>query len=224
MKQSDISAPTKPRRAQPASRTNNRISRLQAPVKPDINSFQGVIWKSASLETDQDIAVQIYEPGQGDKVALLENWREIFKSAQPALDKSRLRKRKTREVPMEDVSFADGEFPCDDDDQFRDSSDQLSGDMSGDDRTESGDAGDASNTTPEFVAPKDAARPVVVIPTRRGHKRKAEMPPEEVLKDNPGDGATKTRAKRVASKKSDGEASVTSTSSGPVRRSTRHKK
>lgn len=221
---SDTSAATKPCRGQAAPRTNNRIPRPQPPVKPDISSFQGVIWKSASLERDQDIAVQIYEPGHGDKVALFENWREIFKSAQPALDKSRLRKRKTREVPMEDVSFADDEFPCDDDDQRRDSSDDMSDVLSGDDKTESGDAGDASNTTPEFVPPKDAPRSTVVVPTKRGRKRKAEVPPEEGNKDNPDDGSTKTRAKRVASKKSDGEASVRSTSSGPVRRSARQKK
>lgn len=220
----DTSNPKKSRQAQPASRTNNRISRPRAPAKPDISSFQGVVWKTPGLERDQDVAVQIYEPGDGVKVSLLENWREIFKSAQPMLDKSQLRMRKTREVPMEDVSFADDEFPCDDDDQRRDSSDPMSDVLSGEDKTESADAGDASNTTPEFVPPKDAPRSVVVVPTKRGRKRKAEVPPEEANKDNSADGTPKTRAKRIASKKSDGEGGASSTSSGLVRRSARQKK
>lgn len=216
---------TKTHRAQPASRTNNRVLRPQSSVKPDITSFQGVVWKTTSLEKDQDVAVQIYEPGHGDKVALLENWREIFKSAQPVLDKSRLRKRQAREVPLEDVSFAGDEFPCDDDDQHRDSSDRMSDVVSLDNITESGDAGDASNTTPELVqSPKGAPRPMVVVPTKRGRKRKAEVPPEEANEDSPGGGSRKERSKRAASKKSDGEMSITSTSSGPVRRSTRQKK
>lgn len=212
---------TKTRRTHPGPHRNKRTSRPHAP-KPDVTSFQGVIWKTANLERDQDIAIQIYEPGHGGKVALLENWREIFKSVQPALDKSRLRKRKAMvEIPVEEVSFAE-EFPCDGDDRF-DSSDQSS-DV--DHMDESGDVGDASNTTPELgQSPKTGPSPMVVVPVKRGRKRKAEAPPEELDKDNPGrrGGVTKTRARCVASEKREG-ANAASTSSAPVRRSTRQKK
>lgn len=217
------SAATKSRRAHPASREDNRLARPQSSVQPDIASFQGVIWKTAGMEKDQDVAIQIYEPGHGDKVALLENWREVFKSAQPALDKSRLRKRKPSVMELEDASFADDEFPRNiderEEEKQHDSSDRMS------DITENGDAGNASNTTPELVqSPKAAPQPMVVVPIKRGLKRKAEVPPDEVNKENPGGGSAKTKSKRGRPKKSDGKASITSASSGPVRRSTRQKK
>ena len=198
-------------------RANKRTPRTQSSIKPDITSFQGVIWKTSSLERDQDIAVQIYEPGACEQVALLKNWREIFKSAQPALDKSRLRKRKAEEMHEPDPALADDEFPCEDDD---DSSDVMSDIVSLDNITENGDAGDASNTTPELPqSPKSEPNLSVVIPVKAGRKRKAEaeFPPET----NKKQGETTPRAKRVASKRDDGR---TSASSGPVRRSTRQKK
>lgn len=212
------SAATKSRRAHPASRKKTRVARPQSSVQPDLASFQGVIWKTTGLEKDQDVAIQIYEPGHGDKVALLENWREVFKSAHPALDKSRLRKRKPRGMPLEDAFFADDEFSRnidereEEEEQQHDSSDRMS------DITENGDAGNASNTTLELVqSPKAAPQPMVVVPIKRGRKRKAEVPPDEVNKDNPGGGSAKTTSKR-------GKASITSASSGPVRRSTRQTK
>lgn len=223
------SAATKSRRAHPAPQRNNGV-RPQSTVQPDVTSFQGVIWKTDGLEKDQDVAIQIYEPGHGEKVALLENWREVFKSAQPALDKSRLRKRKPRGMSLEDASFADDEFSRGIDErelevveeQQHDSSDRMS------DITENGDAGNASNTTPEPVqSPKPAPQPMVVVPIKRGRKRKAEVPPDEVDKDNPG-GET-AKPKRGRPKKGEGKASTISSSaksasSGPVRRSPRQKK
>lgn len=230
VKQSGAAAkePTKSRRTQSAApRSNNRVPRPQSSIKPDITSFQGVVWKTASLERDQDIAVQIYEPGHGDKVALLEDWREIFKSAQPALDKSRLRKRKAREMREPGSSLVDDGFPCDgdDDDQRQDSSDQMSHAVSLDNMTENGSAGDVSNTTPELMqSPKEASEPTITT-AKRGRKRKAEVPPAESNKDESGSaGSTNSRSKRVAARKGDGAEGVTSASSGPVRRSTRQKK
>jgi hypothetical protein len=169
------------------------------------------------MEDGLDLAVQIYEPGNGEKVAFLENWREIFKSAQPALDKSRLRKRQASHTPPEEEpEFADDEFPCDDDyDDEEDSSDEMSDILSTDNKD---DAGDASNTTPELgQSPQDVPMLVDSAPAKRGRKRKAEVPPEEPNKDNPGGEETRTRTKRVASARSDA-------STGPIRRSARQMK
>ncbi|KAH1566636.1 hypothetical protein KXX17_002557 [Aspergillus fumigatus] len=54
--------------------------------KTDQASFQAVIWKSSD---DKKNPVTLYEPGDGEKVALLKNWREVFRNSHPAL---RLRK------------------------------------------------------------------------------------------------------------------------------------
>jgi hypothetical protein len=179
---------------------------------------------------DLDLAVQIYEPGNGEKVALLENWREIFKSVQPALDKSRLRKRRAVDTPPVEPEFADNEFPCDDDEEDEDSSDEMSDIMSTDNMADKDDAGDASNTTPEELgqSPQGVPMPVDSPSEKRGRKRKAEAPPEGPNKDNPGgDDATRVRTKRVASEasaKGAEKATRSATSSGPVRRSARQKK
>lgn len=119
---------------------------------------------------------------------------------------------------MTEMSFADDEFPCDDDDR----SEQMSDIVSLDTMTDNGDAGEASNTTPELMqSPKRAP---TSTPAKRGRKRKAEVPADEANKDNPGVDSTHTRSKRVASRKGDNEGSVSGASTTPVRRSTRQKK
>ncbi|KAJ5397538.1 hypothetical protein N7509_005651 [Penicillium cosmopolitanum] len=234
-------AQKKARRAQAQAKatTTNRVAGSKFPAIPDISSFQGVIWKTPSLDPYQDVAV-FYEP-IGNKVALLKDWREVFKSAQPALDKSRLRKRKARDQETDaegedaeadlEMSFADDEFPCDGDDEKLGNDDQVDSSMSDivsmDNMSETGDAGEASNTTPEFTqSPKEV--PAVAptsTPAKRGRKRKAEVPAEEANKDNPGTESPRTtRSKRVASKKADGEGSLSGASTAPTRRSTRQKK
>lgn len=218
-----IDATSTTRRTQSSARTN-RVSRPRSSLMPDIASFQGVIWRTPSMDDDLDLAVQIYQPGNGDKVALLENWREIFKSAQPALDKSRLRERRVRHAPPVEPGFADDEFPCDDDEE--DSSDEMSDGPSIDNMTEKDDAGDASNTTPELEpSPKEVPTSVDLAPAKRGRKRKAEVPPpEEPSKDNPGGDVTRPRTKRVASAKGVGKVAGPDKVSEPVRRSARQKK
>lgn len=220
-------AQKKARRAQAQAKgTTNRVAGQKSSVIPDITSFQGVIWKTPSLDPYQDVAV-FYEP-IGNKVALLKDWREVFKSAQPALDKSRLRKRKSRDQEAaedteaeNEVSFADDEFPCDGDGDQVDSS--MSDIASMDNMSETGDAGEASNTTPEFTqSPKEAP---TSTPAKRGRKRKAEVPADEAVNDNPGTDSPRTsRSKRVASKKGDGEGSLSGASTAPTRRSARQKK
>ncbi|KAJ5908182.1 hypothetical protein N7495_000864 [Penicillium taxi] len=196
----------------------NRGVLPQSTCEPDVTSFQGVIWKTPSHERDQDVSVQIYEPGNGAKVALLENWREIFKSVQPSLDKSRLRKKPTRES----VPSVEDEILCDDE-QSLDSSDEMSDVVSVDHTTASGDI---SNTTPEAAQspepePKLTLNSIVTTPVKRGRKRKADIPVTELDKENSG-GTARARPKRVAQENKSGGTSSAST--GPVRRSTRQKK
>lgn len=50
-------------------RTNGRL-------QPDIDSFRGVVWRSPYHALHKD---ELYEEGKGEAVALLKNWREIFK-------------------------------------------------------------------------------------------------------------------------------------------------
>ncbi|KAF7118511.1 hypothetical protein CNMCM5793_008037 [Aspergillus hiratsukae] len=57
--------------------------------KTDHASFQAVVWKSSD---DEKNTVTLYEPGDGEKVALLKNWREVFLDSHPAIDRLRLRK------------------------------------------------------------------------------------------------------------------------------------
>ncbi|KAF3396257.1 hypothetical protein F1880_006820 [Penicillium rolfsii] len=214
----DAAAP-KTRRAQ-SNTQRNGVSRPRSSLKPDMSSFQGVIWRTPSMGDGLDLAVQIYEPGNGEKIAFLENWREIFKSAQPALDKSRLRNRQASYTPpKEEPEFADDEFPGEDEyDDDEVSSDEMSDILSNDNTAATDDAGDASNTTPELEqSPQEVPMPVDSAPAKRGRKRKADVPPEEPNKDNPGGEETRARTKRVASARSNA-------SSGPVRRSARQMK
>ncbi|GAD97671.1 hypothetical protein NFIA_078390 [Paecilomyces variotii No. 5] len=47
----------------------------------DASSFKGTVWKKSDDAAVK--RVQLYEPGLGEKVALLRNWREVFKDSQP---------------------------------------------------------------------------------------------------------------------------------------------
>ncbi|KAL2849210.1 hypothetical protein BJY01DRAFT_210877 [Aspergillus pseudoustus] len=52
----------------------------------DTASFQGVAWRHPADETN---IVKVYAPGEGEKVSLLKNWREIFRNAKPAIGRLR---------------------------------------------------------------------------------------------------------------------------------------
>lgn len=56
----------------------------------DLSSFQSVIWKPPHPQT-QNEPPKLYPPGEGEKVALLKNWREVFKDAKPDIDSRRRR-------------------------------------------------------------------------------------------------------------------------------------
>ncbi|CAI7605469.1 unnamed protein product [Penicillium glandicola] len=228
-KRTEIAA-TAPRRTKTSSRAKGhshiaRIPPTKSPLVPDIASFQGVVWKTPALDRDQDVAI-LYEPDTGEKVALLENWREIFKYSQPALDRSRLKRRHVVESKPVDPSLADDEmFAGDGTDDQPDSSDEMSDVISSDaSGADAGDTGDASNTTPDpdpdsFRSLKLSSPPKVVIPLKRGSKRKAVA-----QKDDSDEDTAPPRPKRVESRKGGGDRATKRGSAPPVRRSTRQKK
>jgi hypothetical protein len=43
--------------------------------------FKGTVWRTSPSPEKQD--TELYEPGLGERVALLRNWREVFKASQP---------------------------------------------------------------------------------------------------------------------------------------------
>ncbi|KAJ5319052.1 hypothetical protein MYU51_013991 [Penicillium brevicompactum] len=226
------------RRTKGPSRKTTTVP-TKSPLFPDTATFQGVLWKSPALDRDEDVAI-LYEPDSGEKVALLANWREVFKSSQPALDKSKLKRRRAESESIPDEE-ADNEMS-----DYEES--VVSEEMSdGDSLASAEDTGDASNTTPDPEPDarvyKLASPPKVVIPmismvsadtekspakspaktpvktpvkgAKRGRKRKAAVQ-EETPWEN-----SEPRSKRVESRKGGGERAD---SSAPVRRSARQKK
>ncbi|KAJ6146688.1 hypothetical protein N7497_008670 [Penicillium chrysogenum] len=240
-KRTEIAA-TAPRRTKTSSRPKSHTAKIpptKSPLVPDIASFQGVVWKTPALDRDQDVAI-LYQPDTGEKVALLENWREVFKSAQPALDKSRLKKRQVVESKPVDPSLADDEmFAGDGADDQTDSSDDMS-DVNSPNTSgvDAGDTGDASNTTPDpdldpVRSLKLSSPPKVVIPLKRGSKRKvvaqkddtdedteAPRPKRVALRKGGGDGGTK----RGDGATKHGNGATKRGAAPPVRRSARQKK
>ncbi|KAJ5198959.1 hypothetical protein N7491_000475 [Penicillium cf. griseofulvum] len=211
-----------------SSRTKGHIARIpptKSPLMPDIASFQGVVWKTPALDRDQDVAI-LYEPDTGEKVALLENWREVFKFAQPALDRSRLKRRHVVESKPVDPSLADDEmFAGDGTDDDPDSSDEMSDVISSDTSgVDAGDTGDASNTTPDpdpdsFRSLKLASPPKVVIPLKRGWKRKSV----DQKDDTDGD-TVSPPPKKIQVRKGGADKATKRGAAPPVRRSARQKK
>ncbi|KAK2754375.1 hypothetical protein FQN54_007019 [Arachnomyces sp. PD_36] len=49
------------------------------------DNFKGVVWRNSNHTSTKK--GELYEPGQGEVVALLKNWREVFKSSQPRSDR-----------------------------------------------------------------------------------------------------------------------------------------
>ncbi|PGH16751.1 hypothetical protein AJ80_05066 [Polytolypa hystricis UAMH7299] len=54
----------------------------------NVSSFRGVMWRSPNVDQED---IEPYEPGKGEKVALLKNWREIFKDSAPKKDPQSLK-------------------------------------------------------------------------------------------------------------------------------------
>jgi hypothetical protein len=219
-KRTDITARRRTKTSSEANLQTTAIPSTKSTLTPDVTSFQGVVWKTPALDRNLDVSI-LYEPDTGDKVALLENWREIFKFAHPALDKSRLKRRPVEEsMTVDSLSLEDNDVYVGDSNDEPDSSDEMSDVPSL--CTSGVDAGDASNTTPD--AEPDSVRssrlatpPKVVIPLTRGRKRKAV-----VQRDEPEDTAP-PQSKRVESRKGVGNPAK-KPAAPTVRRSTRQKK
>ncbi|KAJ5238839.1 hypothetical protein N7468_003458 [Penicillium chermesinum] len=222
------SEPTQFSRGHPGPRVSRKLPKQTSRLNIDTASFQGVVWRTKNLEKDQDVEVQIYQPGNGDKVALLKNWREIFKSAQPSLNKSRLRKRKARGSLGTNSSDADASDADDGNLQGEgyqmESSDEMS-DVLSTDHVDSMDAGGASNTTPEQIQSTDELDGAKEVSSaKRGRKRKAEVVSPDPKKSNPAGNSTRSRSKRVALESDIKDSGRPVASSGAVRRSARSKK
>ncbi|KAL3468610.1 hypothetical protein BJX64DRAFT_9566 [Aspergillus heterothallicus] len=78
--------------------------KLSDKLVTDTASFQGVVWRHPADETD---IVEVYAPGEGEKVSLLKNWRDIFRNAKPAI--GRLRGRKSLSKVVDVASVEEGE-------------------------------------------------------------------------------------------------------------------
>ena len=64
---------------------------LGAPLTDSVAAtFKGVVWKKPG---DFETKPKLYEPGDGEEVALLKNWREIFKPSHHKYDHMRLAKQ-----------------------------------------------------------------------------------------------------------------------------------
>lgn len=78
------------------------------------DNFKGVVWRNSNHNARKG---ELYEPGQGDAVALIKNWRELFKSSQPRSDRrtqgieasKKSRKRGKDKVTKENIYDADGD-------------------------------------------------------------------------------------------------------------------
>lgn len=140
---------TQQRAAKPVSKKKTNQTRKGPKSDPgiagaiDLTSFQSVVWKLSRQEQKQ--GPKFHLPGEGEKVALLKNWREVFKSSHPSLDRSR---RKTK-PPV--TAARPGAM----DDRREDSSDRTSGVPSLENLRENETVGsiDASNTTPTKSMP-----------------------------------------------------------------------
>ncbi|PWY90855.1 hypothetical protein BO70DRAFT_425791 [Aspergillus heteromorphus CBS 117.55] len=211
--------------------------------KFDIAAFQGTVWKSPSDE----VKIAVHEPGEGEKVALLKNWREVFRNSHPAIGRVRARiggdgvgAGSREETEDGDGYEGEEEYEYEDEDE---EADEGEGGADGDYDSGVGGVEDGvvkvsselSNGLGSEVngaedAP-DAAEPIqsqplkeskangVEKPTTKGRKRKAEDADEPApeLTGNP-------RSKRIATQKVGETKETHPASSGPVRRSARNKK
>ncbi|ODM20783.1 hypothetical protein SI65_03836 [Aspergillus cristatus] len=135
-------------------------TRVVSSKVPDPTSFQSVVWKRPEHDKNP---VQIMVPGEGEKVALLKNWREVFKNSHPSFGRSRAwRQQKVLDYLDNSVPEFAPPGPVKDlvveDETSRDvSTDRTSGD--------SGSGGYVSNTTLErSVSPPSVQDDKVVNP------------------------------------------------------------
>ncbi|KAL4808735.1 hypothetical protein BDV18DRAFT_89467 [Aspergillus unguis] len=215
----------------------------------DISSFQGIAWKHPEDETD---FVQVYAPGEGEKVSLLKNWREVFRDAKPAIGRLRGRippatlKGSDLTSISREQSESDLDVPslvediCEDEMVSSDTQDGLAAKVSSvqaavDQPSEfpvhpkksghgkqNGSLGPINGVTTEPSDEKKPKEPTSAA-SRRGRKRKASISVDEQPEQSEKSTAeTQPKAKRAATAKAS-QTTKQPASSGTVRRSARHK-
>ncbi|KAL4799657.1 hypothetical protein BDV19DRAFT_234060 [Aspergillus venezuelensis] len=141
--------------------------RKTAPTLPtDLATYEGVAWKQPSDKPD---LVEIYAPGEGERVSFLKNWREVFRNAKPAIGPLRgrpLSARASGAVSSREQSESDMDVPS------------LMEDIC-EDEIVSSDAADSQPVKPLVTAPLQ----VVMNPSARkpAHPKKGEA---ELLDDS----------------------------------------
>ncbi|RAK98870.1 uncharacterized protein BO80DRAFT_436522 [Aspergillus ibericus CBS 121593] len=209
----------------------------------DMAAFQGVVWKSPSDE----VKIALHEPGAGEKVALLKNWREVFRNSHPAIGRVRVRKDGREWVAGAGVVAAEDLYSDEDEDADVEDGDEddvevdveeTNGESNGvgieepadleiveqeEEAEVNGDHPDAVEPADSLEVKKSKPNGVVAIagkPATRGRKRKAgdETYPVPEPTNRP-------RSKRIATQKvGETKESHSAPPSGPVRRSARNKK
>lgn len=138
-----------------ATTNTQKQKQRSGPSKPRLSidpaSFQSVVWKPSDYGREP---VQLHPPGEGEKVALLKNWREVFRSSNPAIGRparfKKLASSSSASSRSRNQLAAARSGVIDDLKRREDSSDQTSRVSSLENLrdTDAVDSGDASNTTP----------------------------------------------------------------------------
>lgn len=186
----------------------------------DERSFRGVVWKDENTITTPETGDEarkkkgLYPPGEGEKVALLKNWREIFRTSRPGAGHNESSgTRRKKETALTAVTSPASNAGS----RREDSSDQASGITSLDTLRENEMVDSNTNTSPPMsTSPisvkegleSEASQNDRDKPSKRGNKRKAAA----VEKDEKD--TSKTESKRPKAKKTERTAQ-------PPRRSTR---
>lgn len=118
---------------------------------PDPASFQSVVWKHPDHDKNP---VQILQPGDGEKVALLKNWREVFKNSHPSLGRSRMRQQRVMDYLVSEETGPARSGPVsgilEDEKNIRETSTDRTSGVSLENLHETDiTSGDISTTTPE---------------------------------------------------------------------------
>lgn len=164
--------------------TNTQKQRSSGPSKPRLSidpaSFQSVVWKPSDYGREP---VPLHPPGEGEKVALLKNWREVFRNSNPAIGRpARFKLASSSFAPSRSRNHlaAGRSGVVDDLKQREDSSDQTSRVSSLENLRDNDavDSGDASNTTP----PKSVSPASVKVGGARQDEKMADVDADEADK------------------------------------------
>ena len=216
-------------------------------LDPDPASFQSVVWKHPDHDKNP---VQMLQPGDGEKVALLKNWREIFKNSHPSLGLSRRRKQRVMDYLASEEAGPARSGPVngllEDEKNTRETSTDRASGVSLENLHETDIAsGDMSNTTPEksvsppFVHGEKTGKPhstnalgsdqsVTVKNSEKNglngtltKNRKRKADEQPAQNGSAQEDIKQPKSKRTATRKAGEDIQPEPASAGPVRRSAR---